>query len=91
MFRKRKGLVQHLNSAVHEVKLYHCAGVAEAVPSARARPVRAFKTLSGFAQHVEAGSCTGGKEALEAVVGIFETEISRATGRGVRLLRDRAA
>lgn len=36
-----------------------------------------YKTLSGLAQHLEAGLCTGGREGLGRIARIFEEEPRR--------------
>ena len=92
VFRKKKRLLQHLHSPAHETKLYHCGGVAAVASGGGERkPVKSFKTLSGLAQHVEAGSCTGGKDTLTTLLPMFEAEIRRATGKQVKLLRNTSA
>lgn len=84
-----KKLLQHLDSPAHEAKLFHCGGIAAAAtgPGTNKKHVKKFKTMSGLAQHIEAGSCAGGKDVLETVVGLFEKEIRIATGQRVKLLR----
>ena len=92
VFLKKKRLQQHLNSPAHETKLYHCGGVAAVASGGGERkPPKSFKTLSGLAQHVEAGSCTGGKDTLTTLLPMFEAEIRRTTGKEVKLLRDTSA
>lgn len=55
----------------------------------RPNHTKKFKTLSGMAQHVEAGSCKGGLDVLGAVAAFIEGRIRDATGQEVALLRRR--
>jgi len=85
-FRQQNHLLAHLNSPAHAIKLFHCpTGVLGL--HGRRKPTLHFKTLSGLAQHIEAGACAGGKETLDVIVGMFEEEINAATGQQVKLLR----
>lgn len=49
-FNKRVGLNQHLNSPVHQQKVYHC-------PNKRARCTKQFVALAGLFNHLESESC----------------------------------
>ena len=86
-FRKRKDLVQHMDSIVHAPKIFHCPTELPGLPGSR-KPTVHFKTLSGLAQHVEAGSCKGGKETLGFIVRIFEKQIQAKLGKSVKLLKE---
>lgn len=86
-FRKKHDLTQHMNSVVHAAKVFHCPTDLPGLPSSSRKPTTHFKTLSGLAQHVEAGSCKGGKATLGFIVGIFEKQIEAKMGKSVKLLK----
>ena len=86
-FRKKKDLVQHMDSVIHAPKIFHCPTDLPGLPGSSKRTVH-FKTLSGLAQHVEAGSCKGGKNALGFIVGLFEEQIQTKLGKSVKLLKE---
>lgn len=84
-FRLHTSLVKHLESAAHASKLYHCpTGLALL---AGRHSAKSFKTMSGVLQHLEAGACVGGREALDQIFTLLETKIAQVTGTTVRLLR----
>ena len=85
-FRKKGSLLDHLNSPAHAPKIFRCP--AALLGLSETKPTLAFKTLSGMAQHIESGACTGGKEALSRIVSIFESKIKAVVGSGVKLLRN---
>lgn len=84
-FRKELHLRDHLNSPAHAPKIFHCPTALLGLSGSKA-PL-AFKTISGLAQHIEAGACAGGGEALKAITQIFEERIKAVTGKDVKLLR----
>jgi uncharacterized C2H2 Zn-finger protein len=85
-FRKMQSLLDHLNSPVHALKMFHCP-TAVLGEHAKGKGTKAFKTLSGMAQHIETGACSDGKETLDQIVGIFEQKVKESTGVAVKLLR----
>jgi hypothetical protein len=85
-FSKKHDLLQHMNSVAHAPKIFHCPTDLPGLPGSR-KPTIAFKTLSGLAQHVEAGSCKGGKATLSFIVGVFEKQIQAKLGKSVKLLK----
>ncbi|KAK5112313.1 hypothetical protein LTR85_011585 [Meristemomyces frigidus] len=84
-FKKKGHLLDHLNSVAHAPKMFHCPTALVGLHGGKGS--KAFKTLSGMAQHIEVGACAGGKETLDLIVGIFESKIKAATGKDVKLLR----
>ena len=84
-FKKQDGLMQHLNSAYHTPKLFRCPN---GLVMEGQEHERVFKTISGFAMHLESGNCVGGKDALQKIVGLFEEKIQEATGSEVKLLKN---
>lgn len=86
-FRKKRGLLQHMKSPRHAVKIFHCpTGLPGLSPSNK--PTLQFKTASGLAQHIEAGSCHGGQQMLGFIAGLIETQIAEALGKKVKLLKE---
>ncbi|KAK5134787.1 hypothetical protein LTR08_006162 [Meristemomyces frigidus] len=83
-FKKHGRLLQHLNSVAHATEIFHCPTALVGLHTGGTS--KAFKTLSGMAQHIEAGTCAGGRGTLDMIVGIFESKIKAATGRDVKLL-----
>lgn len=67
-FATKKDLRQHISSAVHAPKIFHCPTSG---PAGTEAPDREFSTASGLIQHVEGGACSAGKEALKTVVGVM--------------------
>ncbi|KAI7363919.1 hypothetical protein KC354_g6106 [Hortaea werneckii] len=88
-FQTQRQLLDHLNSPVHEAKIFHCPTDMGGQPHARGE--KKFKIMSGMAQHVEARACAGGMETLKRVVGIVEEKVKQATGMELRLLRSSSA
>ena len=86
VFRKQHDFIQHLSSVAHAPKIFHCPIDILGTGSKKGGHHRTFKTLSGMAQHIEIGSCVGGKATLDMIVGIFEAKIKEATGNEVKLL-----
>jgi hypothetical protein len=86
-FRKKHDLLQHMNSVTHAPKIFHCPTDLPGLPGS-GKPTIAFKTLSGLAQHLEAGSCKGGKATLAFIVGVFEKQIQAKLGKSVKLLKE---
>ncbi|PPJ51507.1 hypothetical protein CBER1_07961 [Cercospora berteroae] len=82
-FKNEKRLQQHLYSPFHASKIFHCP--TSLVMEGKEHE-QVFKTISGFAMHLESGNCVGGKEALAKIAGLFEKKIAMVTGKGVKLL-----
>lgn len=76
-----------MNSVVHAPRVFHCPTDLPGLPGNKLAPTLHFKTLSGLAQHVEAGSCKGGKAMLGFIVGLFEKQIEAKMGKSVKLLK----
>lgn len=62
-FKTLQALRDHQKSPVHTGPRYHCP-VALLRGKFKSKPVRSFNTLSGLAQHLEAGACAGGISIL---------------------------
>jgi uncharacterized C2H2 Zn-finger protein len=84
VFKQQHSLIEHLESAAHAPTLYRCpTGLG-----LRKAHSKSFKTMSGVLQHLEAGACAGGTEALDRIFAMVEEKITDATGARVKLLRD---
>ncbi|KAI6792482.1 hypothetical protein KC361_g6712 [Hortaea werneckii] len=88
-FKTQRQVLDHLNSPVHEAKIFHCPTDMGGQPHARGE--KKFKIMSGMAQHVEDRACAGGMETLKRVVGIVEEKVKQATGMELRLLKSSSA
>lgn len=75
-FPTEYALRQHMNSAVHLPKLFHCPP-AEPHATPIHQNDRKFNSMSGLVQHIENGSCNGGVEALKAVLEIMEKPMQK--------------
>lgn len=78
-FLNKKRLLQHLKSPAHDPKLFHCPPAAS-LGLNLGKQEKSFKTLSGLAQHVEAGACTGGVDLLKTFVDICQNKSKLAVG-----------
>ncbi|OQO15097.1 hypothetical protein B0A48_00479 [Cryoendolithus antarcticus] len=78
-FRKQYDLQQHLGSITHAPSIFHCPTALLGL-SGSTKKMRSFKTLSGLAQHLEAGACIGGTGVLGMIAEMVEREIERAGG-----------
>ncbi|KAF2766686.1 hypothetical protein EJ03DRAFT_277582 [Teratosphaeria nubilosa] len=85
-FKKKKHLLDHLNSPVHALKMLHCPTTLVGL-HASGKGEKKFKTLSGMAKRIEVGACSGGKGMLATIVAMFEQKIKEATGQSVKLLK----
>ncbi|KAF2208520.1 hypothetical protein CERZMDRAFT_48954 [Cercospora zeae-maydis SCOH1-5] len=85
-FKTRKRLEQHLYSPFHAPKLFYCP---RGLVMEGKEHEQVFKTISGFAMHLESGHCIGGKEALAKIAGLFEKKIAMVTGKGLKLLLEK--
>lgn len=83
-YKDINALNTHLRSQIHAAKIYHCPPASLMLGSGHhstGKPQRSFATLSGLAQHVEAGACEGGKETFNAAIS-FVNEKLRNMGMG---------
>lgn len=78
-FLNKKRLLQHLKSPAHDPKLFHCPPAAS-LGLNLGKKEKSLKTLSGLAQHVEAGSCTGGVDMLKDFIDICQNKSKLAVG-----------
>lgn len=71
VFRKVAHLRQHLQSAAHAPKIYHCKlSLLGLEPQ---EPVKKFKSLCGLVSHIETGSCRGGMTAFDIAISMMGT------------------
>lgn len=84
-----QALQNHIGSAAHAPKLYHCP--ISSIPAVTTKKnkdalIENFSTFSGMAQHIESGACKGGKKMLEDAVGLVEEKLGEMGFKNVRLL-----
>ncbi|KAF2198994.1 hypothetical protein GQ43DRAFT_421233 [Delitschia confertaspora ATCC 74209] len=87
-FAKAKDLEQHLNSAAHCAKIYHCPSSIFSATNVQKQHVkeRQFSTLSGLTQHMENGACNGDKKAFVSSIGIIQRQLKLMGFEGIPLL-----
>ncbi|KAF8242335.1 hypothetical protein K440DRAFT_131761 [Wilcoxina mikolae CBS 423.85] len=89
-FASVTGLHMHIASPVHAVSIYHCPidflGELGLVGKNKNKKERVFRTLSGLAQHIEAGACSGGRETWEKAIEFLEGKLAGFGLAGVKLL-----
>ncbi|KAL2867513.1 uncharacterized protein BJX67DRAFT_371867 [Aspergillus lucknowensis] len=69
-FKSVTSLIQHRQSAAHTSAIFTCpTGLLSGEPASK----RSFSTLSGLAQHLEAGACIGGYSMLQEAARYLET------------------
>lgn len=71
-FTTRNDLRQHMDSAVHSQKIFHCPTSVPSIGHHAQTRDREFSTMSGLVQHIEDGACKMGEDSLKTVVGIME-------------------
>ncbi|KAL7928497.1 ribosomal protein L11, N-terminal domain-containing protein [Trichoderma chlorosporum] len=72
-FRGRRALEQHMQSAAHSPKMFHCPSLLYQGQSGAAGPsMQRFSTISGLVAHIESGACRGGNASLRTVMGYME-------------------
>lgn len=71
-FMTRNDLRQHMDSAVHTQKIFHCPTNVPLVGSHAQTRDREFSTMSGLVQHIEDGACKMGGDPMKTVIGIME-------------------
>lgn len=80
-FLSRGGLETHLRSAKHAPKIFHCPtslidGSEEVLLGKKKKNhFKMFTTLSGLAQHLEAGACKGGSGTFDKVIRFVEARL----------------
>lgn len=87
-FKTQQGLWSHIASPAHALKIFNCPLVILAPGSKKKKghkKTKHFSTLSGLAQHIEAGACRGGMSGLKATVVYLEEKLA-SMGLSVKLL-----
>lgn len=79
-FKTLRALKDHQQSPVHTSTQFHCP-IALLRGKFESKPVRSFSTLSGLAQHLEAGACAGGIAILREAANYIEDCLE---DRGIR-------
>ena len=68
-FTTRKDLRQHVDSAVHSQKIFHCP---TSVGNNAGLRDREFKTMSGLVQHIEDEACKMGEDAMKTLLDVVD-------------------
>jgi hypothetical protein len=68
-FTTRNDLRQHVDSAVHSQKIFHCP---TSVGNNAAIRDREFKTMSGLVQHIEDEACKMGEDAMKTLLDVVD-------------------
>jgi hypothetical protein len=71
-FTTRNDLRQHMDSAVHSQKIFHCPTTVPTIGQHAQTRDREFSTMSGLVQHIEDGACKMGEDSLKTVIGVME-------------------
>ncbi|KAF2723363.1 hypothetical protein K431DRAFT_292737 [Polychaeton citri CBS 116435] len=84
-------LHQHLLSAAHAPKIFHCPVGLDTSKKAKGKEGKKckskdFSTLSGLTQHIEAGACKGGKSGFKTALKYVERELGALGFGGLRVL-----
>ncbi|KAL6871403.1 hypothetical protein J3F83DRAFT_735433 [Trichoderma novae-zelandiae] len=75
-FVGQAALEQHMQSAAHTPKVFHCPALLFQAESHEAKPsMRHFSTLSGLVAHIESGACRGGNSGLRMVMQYMEERL----------------
>lgn len=84
-FAAKAHLQQHINSAVHGPKIFHCPDDVPTDDDSHTR-IRGFSTMSGLTAHVEAGSCNGGRDTMKTIIGVMEKPMEKKLKASMNLL-----
>jgi hypothetical protein len=71
-FMNSNDLRQHMDSAVHAQKIFHCPTSVSDNGNNTGFQDREFKTMSGLMQHIEEGACKTGQDAMKTIISIME-------------------
>ena len=90
VFRSLQAFRNHTASPAHEPKIFHCP--VSLVPGPKVGKkgeslIKEFSTLGGMAQHIESGSCEGGRQMLERAAEFVERKLRELGFGEVRLLK----
>jgi hypothetical protein len=73
----------HMESAAHSPKVYHCPTI---FAGKKGSINKKFSTLSGLVQHLESGSCHGGKKMFRQCMELIQCKLEELGFGGMRLL-----
>ncbi|KAL7808061.1 hypothetical protein V8C44DRAFT_162503 [Trichoderma aethiopicum] len=75
-FVGRTALEQHMHSAAHTPKVFHCPSLLfQAESRGTKSSMKHFSTLSGLVAHIESGACRGGNSGLRTVMQYMEDRL----------------
>ncbi|KAI5846559.1 hypothetical protein DFP73DRAFT_546262 [Morchella snyderi] len=76
-------LLQHMNSAAHASKSYHCPVILAASGKGT---TKSFTTFSGMTQHLESGACKGGKKTFVNAVAFMNQKLKEVGFKEIKLI-----
>ena len=94
---KPDALQQHISSSVHEQAFelvpspmsreisFHCPRLSD--EGGKKKVVKQFSTMSGLAQHLESGACSGGKKTFKRVIEFVQEEMKNMGLGDLKLLK----
>ena len=90
-FSTNDALEKHLASAAHLPKIFHCPMAFTSHPEQTSRKhlereEKRFATISALTQHLEAGSCRGGKRTFKKAIQYVEEQLLKLGLGEVKLL-----
>ncbi len=85
-FATSLALQQHMASPTHSARLYHCPRALFTNGKEPQKQEKYFATMSGLAQHLESGACTGGKATYKCCISIVQGCLERCGLGGAKLL-----
>jgi len=88
-FSTEHALQQHMDSPAHSEKVYHCPGIVPefvSIVKGKLKGDKKFTTLSGLTQHLESGTCRGGKKAFVYYMNLIQSRLEQLGIGGMRLL-----
>lgn len=76
-YKDMGALHDHMRSKAHAAKIYHCppATIMGSEHKSTGKKEKAFATLSGLSQHVEAGACDGGKATFNTAMSFVNEKL----------------
>ncbi|KAL8803204.1 MAG: hypothetical protein Q9182_003305 [Xanthomendoza sp. 2 TL-2023] len=89
-FRTVQALSNHITSAAHAPKAFHCpVNLMSAIKKGKQQKpsIKEFSTLSGLTQHVESGACKGGKNMLKGAMDIVQERLKAMGFKEIELLK----
>ncbi|KAL8997171.1 MAG: hypothetical protein Q9169_003498 [Polycauliona sp. 2 TL-2023] len=89
-FRTLQALENHFSSPAHAPKIFHCPiKITSSLKKVKQTTsmIKEFSTLSGLTQHVESGTCDGGKQMLEEAMDFVSEKLKGLGFKEIKLLQ----